>query len=209
MPDPRELLVRLLDYIKEQAKDVDPKGYRLTSTKNFIRLRKDIAGLPGIEFDIRLAGDHVWLRVPRLPAEPPPDPLREHKALFRVSADPNGPTPFLDEAALGRQINGKIQELKRFGVPSAEDLALARRDSGPAPLSDWPRTQRSGSRGPRANDLVEPLSPSTVTYSPLCTRWKQNRRVNPRSWFGEWAFHHGGSKQTERRFRLSTLSSRR
>jgi hypothetical protein len=31
MPDPRELLVCLLDYIKEQTKEVDPKGCRLTS----------------------------------------------------------------------------------------------------------------------------------------------------------------------------------
>ena len=79
MPDPRELLVCLLDYIKEQTKEVDPKGYRLTSSKGFLRKRGDIAGLPGVDFDIRLAGDHVWLRVPRLAAEPPPDPPKSHK----------------------------------------------------------------------------------------------------------------------------------
>jgi hypothetical protein len=70
MPEPRELLVCLLDYIKEQAKEVDPKGYTLTSSKGFLRKRDDIAGLPGVEFNIPLAGDHVWLRVPRLAAEP-------------------------------------------------------------------------------------------------------------------------------------------
>ena len=66
MPDSRELLVCLLDYIKEQAKGIDPRGYRLPHTKGFIRQRRDVAGLPGVEFDIRVDGDHVWLRVPRL-----------------------------------------------------------------------------------------------------------------------------------------------
>jgi hypothetical protein len=85
MSDPRELLVSLLDYIKEQAKEVDPKGYTLTSTKGFIRRRNDIAGLLGVEFDLRIAGDHVWLRVPRLVAERPPDPPQSHNALFRIN----------------------------------------------------------------------------------------------------------------------------
>jgi hypothetical protein len=105
MPDPRELLVCLLDYIKEQAKEVNPKGYKLTSTKGFIRQRNEIAGLPGVEFDIRVEGDHVWLRVPRLTAELPPDLPKSHKALLRVSPDPNGPLPLLDEAAFTRQVN--------------------------------------------------------------------------------------------------------
>ncbi len=42
MPDPRELLVCLLDYIKEQTKEVDPKGYRLASSKGFLRSAAEI-----------------------------------------------------------------------------------------------------------------------------------------------------------------------
>jgi very-short-patch-repair endonuclease len=122
MPDPRELLVCLLDYIKEQAKEVNPKGYRLASTKGFIRQRNEIAGLPGVEFDIRVEGDHVWLRVPRLAAESPPDPPQNHKALLRISADPNGPLPLLDEAAITRQVNKTIQLLKADGTPTPEDI---------------------------------------------------------------------------------------
>ncbi|MHB1936426.1 MAG: AAA domain-containing protein [Acidobacteriaceae bacterium] len=123
MPDPRELLVCLLDYIKEQAKEVNPKGYRLASTKGFLRQRNDIAALPGVEFDIRVAGDHVWLRVPRLAAEPPPDPARSHKGLFKISPDPNGPLPLLDEAALSRKLNKAIQLLRADATPSLEDIA--------------------------------------------------------------------------------------
>jgi hypothetical protein len=123
MPDPRELLVCLLDYIKEQTKEVDPKGYRLTSSKGFLRRRGDIAGLPGIEFDIRVAGDHVWLRVPRLAADPPPDPPKTHKNLLKVSSDPSGALPSLDDAALTRLMNRSIQALKAQGSPTDEDIA--------------------------------------------------------------------------------------
>jgi very-short-patch-repair endonuclease len=122
MPDPRELLVCLLDYIKEQAKEVNPSGYRLTSTKGFTRQRKDIAGLPGVEFDIRVEGDHIWLKVPRLKAEPPPEIPKNYTALMTVSPDPSGPLPVLDEAALTRQLNKSIQAFKVTDAPSIHDI---------------------------------------------------------------------------------------
>jgi very-short-patch-repair endonuclease len=109
MPDPRDLLICLLDYIKEQAKQINPAAYRLANAKGFQRQRGDIAGLPGVEFDIKVAGDHVWLRVPRLVAEPPPPPQPAWKALLRFSSDPNGPPPSMDDAALARQINQRVQ----------------------------------------------------------------------------------------------------
>src|ERR1035437_4266071 len=117
MPDPRDLLICLLDYIKEQAKQVNPAAYRLASSKGFQRQRNDVAGLPGIEFDIKVAGDHVWLRVPRLVAEPPPPPEPASKALIRFSSDPNGLPPSIDEAALARQINQRVQAAKVRNEP--------------------------------------------------------------------------------------------
>lgn len=33
MPDPRDLLICLLDYIKEQAKQINPAAYRLANAK--------------------------------------------------------------------------------------------------------------------------------------------------------------------------------
>src|ERR1700760_2949803 len=100
MPDPRDLLICLLNYIKEQAKQINPAAFRLANAKGFLRQRGDIAGLPGIEFDIKLTGDHIWLRVQRLVAEPPPEPPVSHKTLIRFSADPNGPAPAIDAASL-------------------------------------------------------------------------------------------------------------
>ena len=41
----RDLLTRLLDYIEEQAKDIDPRAFRLSSAKGFVKRRADLAGL--------------------------------------------------------------------------------------------------------------------------------------------------------------------
>ena len=69
---PRQLLHNLLDYIREQAKNVDPKGFRLSAAKGFLRRRPELAGLPGVTFDLKVEGDHTWLQVERLDARRPP-----------------------------------------------------------------------------------------------------------------------------------------
>jgi hypothetical protein len=52
MAEPRDLLVGLLDYIKEQAKVIDPRGFVLGSSGTFLRRRGDVAGLQGVEFEM-------------------------------------------------------------------------------------------------------------------------------------------------------------
>lgn len=110
MTGPRELLHRLLDYIQEQTKDVDPRAYRISAAKGFVRRREDIAGLPGVEFDLKITGDHIWLRVPRLEATKAPNIQENYKGLFRISNDPDGPPPMLDEAAVAHHINEGLKE---------------------------------------------------------------------------------------------------
>lgn len=105
MTGPHRLLHRLLDYIGEQAKDIDPRGFRLSVAKGFIRRPEDIVGLPGIEFDLKVEGDHIWLRVPRLEATKPPALHANHRGLFRISDDPEGSMPALDEAAFLHRLN--------------------------------------------------------------------------------------------------------
>lgn len=101
---PRDLLTRLLEYIGEQAKDIDPRAYRLANTKGFLRRRADLAGLPGVEFDLDVEGDHLWLRVQRLQAHRPPALNEKFKGLIRVSDDPNGAKPAIDEATMKARI---------------------------------------------------------------------------------------------------------
>src|SRR5579883_1564670 len=105
MTAPRALLVRLLNYIKEQAKEINPHAYRLAGTRGLVRMPRDISGLPGIEFDLRVEGDHVWLRIPRLAAARPPNPPATHKGIFRISSDPDGAPPALDESAFAHNLN--------------------------------------------------------------------------------------------------------
>lgn len=106
---PRNLLQRLLDYIGEQAKEIDPKGFRLGTSKGFICQRDAIAGLPGVEFDIKVEGDHVWFRVPRLEAGRPPALPENAKGLFRISVDPDGLLPAVDDAALAHLISKRAE----------------------------------------------------------------------------------------------------
>ncbi len=101
----RDLLTRLLDYIEEQAKDIDPRAYRLANAKGFLKRRADLSGLPGVEFDLNVQGDHLWLRIQRLQAHKPPALDEKVKGLIRVSDDPNGAKPSIDEAALKARIS--------------------------------------------------------------------------------------------------------
>jgi very-short-patch-repair endonuclease len=155
MTDARELLICLLDYIKEQAKQVNPAAYRLANAKGFQRQRSEIAGLPGVEFDIRIAGDHVWMRIPRLAAEPPPPPQPAHKPLLRFSPDPNGVPPVIDEAALSRQVTQLVQLAKARNEP----IEVAEIEAQAKTAAD------------------EALS----AYSPLWTRWATGERPRRRT----------------------------
>ncbi len=119
MSEPRELLVGLLDYIKEQAKVIDPRGFVLGGSGTFLRSRGDVAGLQGVEFDLRVESDHIWMCVPRLTAEPPPSVPENYKAVISLSANPDGPSPSLDERVLNWELNKAVQ--KRFADKSTDD----------------------------------------------------------------------------------------
>ena len=112
MTEPRRLLQRLLEYIEEQAKEIDPRGYSLSQAKGFIRRREQIAALPGVEYDIKIEGDHVWLRVSRLTPTKPPAVAEQVHAFIRASDDPDGEPPALDDTTLRRWLN-KTTEGKR------------------------------------------------------------------------------------------------
>jgi very-short-patch-repair endonuclease len=100
--EPRRLLQRLLEYIEEQAKEIDPRVFSLRSAKGFIRRKDEIAGLPGVEYDVKVEGDHIWLRVARLAASNPPSMPDQFRAFVRAGHDPDGDPPVLDESAFRR-----------------------------------------------------------------------------------------------------------
>jgi len=98
------LLRKLLNYVVEQSKVVDPRAFRLAGHTGFIKQQTALAGLPGVEFDVKVEGDHIWLRVQRLQALPPPELQDSVRPLMRVSADPSGPLPSLNETALAHRL---------------------------------------------------------------------------------------------------------
>src|SRR5215470_7204871 len=105
MTEPRRLLQRLLEYIEEQAKEIDPRQFCLGNAKGFIRRSDEIAGLPGVEYDIKVEGDHIWLRVARFTPTDPPAVPDQFRAFIRADDDPDGNPPLLDDAAFRRWLN--------------------------------------------------------------------------------------------------------
>ncbi len=143
---PRERLHRLLDYIREQAKEVDPRAFRLSTAKGFVRHREDIAALPGLEFDLKVVGDHVWLRVHRLEAGKPPALPASAKGLFRVSDDPDGPPPVFDEGTFQQRL-GKAAQGKT--APERNELENRARAAFAKALADYTLLWESWAAGER------------------------------------------------------------
>ena len=129
----RDLLTKLLDYVLEQDKGIDPRGFRLGHYKGYNKGKTDLQGLPGVDFDLKVEGDHIWLRVARLEAAlPPVIPDARLKGIVVVSDDPNGPIPRIDDAALKRRLTLELQHhaedspAHEAQVRSSIDGALAR-----------------------------------------------------------------------------------
>lgn len=107
---PSSLLNKLLDYVLEQDKEIDPRGFKLQSYKGFLKGRPDLQGLPGVDFDIKLDGDHIWMRVARLEAKAPPAlPAEQWKGVIVVSDNPEGGAPRVDETTLKSRILAESQ----------------------------------------------------------------------------------------------------
>ncbi|WP_043113636.1 AAA domain-containing protein [Pseudacidovorax intermedius] len=94
------LLTKLLDYVVEQAKEIDPRAYVLTTTADFKKFPKDVAALPGVDLDLKIEGDHIWLQVARLDSTTPPMPSEQVRPYITVARDPQGPDPAINEATL-------------------------------------------------------------------------------------------------------------
>src|ERR1700737_1347775 len=105
MTEPRRLLQRLLETVEEQAQEIDPRQFSLNNAKGFIRRSTEIAGLPGVEYDIKVEGDHIWLRVARFTPTDAPVVPDQFRTFIRAVNDPDGSPPLLDDAAFRRWLN--------------------------------------------------------------------------------------------------------
>lgn len=130
------LLTKLLDYVIEQSKDIDPRGFKLSGAEGFLRTSGDLRGLPGVDLDVKVEGDHIWLRVARLEAQNPPAVPPEHKELLVVDTNPTGKLPRINEAALERSI-----AILTDGKPEldAQELADSEKEAVRAELDRYTR----------------------------------------------------------------------
>lgn len=102
---PPVLLAQLLNYVVEQAKEINLNNFRLAAHEGFLRQKNDIVDLPGVSFYQSGDGDPVWLRVERLKSCPAPKvQLGAAGTFIRVSQDTGGPAPSIDDEALSQQV---------------------------------------------------------------------------------------------------------
>ena len=113
-PRAHERLKGLLNYIAEQLRDADPRAFRIETAGSFVLRPADLSTLPGVRQDLKAEGDHVWLRIERLEATQPPKVGESHQGIIRVSSDPDGAEPRIDDAAF-------TAKLARVGAGLPED----------------------------------------------------------------------------------------
>lgn len=91
----------LLDYLVEQAKDIDPAAFTLSKATEFKKTHADLEALPWVDFNVDTDGEPLWLRVHRLEAMRAPALSEPNLAPFLTfSDDPAARPPALKESAL-------------------------------------------------------------------------------------------------------------
>lgn len=126
MQTPAQLMSGLLDYLVEQARDIDPAAFNLSKLADFRKTFADLGTLPWVDFNVRgdddAEGDGWWLRVQRLEATRAPQlPEPEFAPFLVVGDDPAGAPPAIKEAALA-----SIRNHEAGGIDGEE--RAARRD---------------------------------------------------------------------------------
>lgn len=121
MQSPAQLMSGLLDYLVEQAKDIDPTAFTLAKATGFKKTFADLAVLPFVEFNVDTDGEPVWLRVHRLePTHAPALPEPALASFIAIGDDPAGQPPALRETALA--------DARREDALAADDDSAAQRD---------------------------------------------------------------------------------
>jgi very-short-patch-repair endonuclease len=152
MQTPAQLMSGLLDYLVEQAKDIDPASFTLSKATDFKKTFDDLATLPWVDFNVDTDGDPLWLRVQRLEATRAPAlPEPELAPFLTVSDNPAGPAPAAKETALAGARDQDAREV-------AEDEAA----------------QRDGERRARVGRLLEVY---TRHWQDWAAREKPRRQV--------------------------------
>lgn len=146
MPDAREKLIGLLDYV-EQVVRLDERvafrlsEYRLPDGSTFAVSKSDTQNLPGVRHDHRDDEGAVWLEVERLARREPPAPPANIVEWIALSADPSR-TP-------------EVRNERLITVSAAErDAALAKGEVRHDDILDAPRKRGEPENAPPRFDLT-------------------------------------------------------
>ena len=114
MHSPALLMSGLLDYLVEQAKDIDPAAFTLSKITDFKKTWADLESLPWIDFNVETDGEPTWLRVHRLEATRPPALSEPELAPYLVvSDDPFGKPPALTGAGSADAFRPQVARWRR------------------------------------------------------------------------------------------------
>ena len=145
MPDARQKLIGLLDYV-EQVVRLDERvafrlsEYRLPDGSTFAVGKSDTQNLPGVRHDHRDEEGPVWLEVERLVRKEPPAPPESIGEWIVVPGDP----------ARSPQVRGE----RLITVTAAErDAALAKGEVRPDDVLEAPRKRGEPDNAPPRFDL--------------------------------------------------------
>jgi hypothetical protein len=145
MPDARQKLIGLLDYI-EQVVRLDERvafrlsEYRLPDGSTFAVSKSDTQNLPGVRHDHRDDEGTVWLEVERLARKEPPAPPEVIGDWIVLSADPAYPP--------------EVRSERLITVTATErDAAIAKGEVRPDDVLDAPRKRGEPEAAPPRFDL--------------------------------------------------------
>jgi hypothetical protein len=145
MPNARQKLIGLLDYI-EQVVRLDERvafrlsEYRLPDGSTFAVGKSDTQNLPGVRHDHRDEEGAVWLEVERLARKEPPAPPEDIAEWIVLSADPAR--------------SPEVRSERLVTVTARErDTALAKGEVRPGDVLDAPRKRGEPDNAPPRFDL--------------------------------------------------------
>jgi hypothetical protein len=156
MPDARQRLIGLLDYV-EQVIRLDERvayrlsEYRLPDGSTFAVGKNDTQNLPGVRHDHRDEEGAVWLEVERLARKEPPAPPQAITEWVVLSADPGRPPEVRSELLV-------------TVIAAQRDAALAKGEVRPEDVLEAPRKRGEPGNAPPRFDLKLRLEdrPSSV-----------------------------------------------
>jgi very-short-patch-repair endonuclease len=118
----RERLITLLEYI-EHVEKLNRKPAFTIPTDFYAGYEHELRGLPGVEFDVTAEGDEVWLRVPRLKEEDPPEPPALLRSWLNQSKNPDKEPTLRDELVIDPRRPGAVAErIKRSSNAQIDHL---------------------------------------------------------------------------------------